>query len=179
MVLIVAMGRKERPPPIGLTMLGWRLSGYLADTNQHAMIQLTNRTAHAQVVGLGVQALSWRGYWDPVPEKLVLEPGIANVMFVLPARSSTNLTVKWLPWWPSRGTNWRLRVEYERIASGREARLIHWFSHIGLRYPFLRGGQIPPQEIGAPNKPHAANSRQAGQWRLGCFGVAAVADAGR
>ena len=66
MVLIVAVV-KGRPSPIGQAMLGWGLSGRLADFNQCAMIQLTNRTAHAQVVGLGVQALNWRGYRDPVP----------------------------------------------------------------------------------------------------------------
>lgn len=149
MVLLVAMAGEKRPPPIGLTMLGWNKSSSLADTNQYAMIQLTNRTAHAHVVGLAVQALNWRGYWDPVPEKLVLEPGIANVMFVLPARSSTNITIKWLP---GCGTTWRLRGEYDRIAGKHEARLIHWANRIGLRYPFLTGGKIPPQEIGAPSE---------------------------
>ena len=130
-------------------MLGWTTSNSLGDTNPYAMIQITNRTARAQGITIYVRALNAHGSWDPVPEKLVLQPGIANVVFVLPARSGTNISVKWLPLWE--GNNWRVHSEYDPVASWLESRFIHWAHRLRLVYPFLRGGQIPPQEIGAPN----------------------------
>jgi len=125
----------------------------VGDANTYAMIQITNRTARAQAIALSVQALDANGSWDPVPEKLVLKPGIANVMFVLPARSSTNLSVKWLPWFPQRGgNNWRVLGEYDPVASRLEGWLVQWANRLKLAYPFLAGGRISAQEIGAPNQ---------------------------
>lgn len=147
-VLCIALFGKKGPTPIGLTMLGWTTSNTLGDTNAYAMIQITNRTARAQGITIYVRALNASGSWDPVPEKLVLQSGVANVVFVLPARSGTNISVKWLPLWG--GNNWRVHSEYDPVASRLESRFIHWANRLRLVYPFLRGGQIPPQEIGAP-----------------------------
>lgn len=137
------------PGPIGVTMLGWTLSDGLVETNQYAMIQITNRTVHAQAVGLRVESLNANGSWAGVPEKLVLPPGVANVMFVLPGSSSTNVRVKWFPVW---GKSWRVGGEHDRVVGPQEGRFIQWAARLRLPYLFMRGGQISLQEIGAPNE---------------------------
>ncbi len=147
-VLVLLLSGRNRPGPIGLTMLGWRPAGHLEDTNQYATLEVSNRTTHAYAIGLSVQATTANGGWGPVPEKFVLEQGIANVMFVLPASAGTNVQVKWLPGY---GRSWRVTGEYDRVATRLESRFIHWAGRLHLTYPFGGAGQIPPQDMGAPH----------------------------
>ncbi len=145
-LLILPIAQK-REAAIGLKMRGWIVSTGLANTNPSATIEVTNRTMHTQAIGLTARVLNARGEWDPISEQLVFPPGIANVMFLLPGRSGTNVMVNWIP---GRGRALRIQGEYQRVAGRQEGRLIRWMNKFRLVYPLLSGGQIPPEEIRTP-----------------------------
>jgi hypothetical protein len=147
-ILLLLLIGLRRPSPVSIASLGWNVSVSPDTTNESASIQITNRTAQAMAVGLGVQALNQYGIWEPVPEKLVFEPDVAGRMIVVPGSSSTNLTLKWLP---ERGSAWRVHGEYQKVLSQREGTMLQLMWKFGLVYPFVKEGQIAPQEIGAPN----------------------------